>query len=89
MKFSEPRVEGDHGCDFPIVGDKAYSVADANGLQSGEASDWPFACSVLTLVNLSTPPPEKSVVFAASGSPGSVPYLPSRCRSLGSLNAAP
>jgi predicted neuraminidase len=67
VNISEPRVKGAHDSDFLIVGDKAYVVSMANDVQAGEAPTWPFIYSVLTVVNLATKAPEKSVVFAASG----------------------
>jgi len=67
VNISETQVKGAHDSDFLIVGAKAYVVSMANDVQPGEDQKWPFVYSVLTVVNLATKAPEKSVVFAASG----------------------
>jgi hypothetical protein len=59
-------VKGAHDADFCIVAGKAYVVYEANDVQPGENPEWPYIYSALTIVDVASGQPERTVVFAAS-----------------------
>ena len=66
VNTSAPQVKGAHDAEFVCVGERAYIVAEANDVQSGESADWPFIYATLSIVNLKTLALEKVIDFAKS-----------------------
>lgn len=59
-----PQVKGAHDAGMVIVGERAYIVAEANDVRSGEAADWPFVYVTLSIINIKTRAVEKVIDFA-------------------------
>ncbi|HOF89287.1 MAG TPA: sialidase family protein [Armatimonadota bacterium] len=61
-----PTVKGAHDSDFLLHDGNAYIVYMANDVQPGEAPNWPFVYTALSIVNLASGQVEQTVTFAAS-----------------------
>ena len=54
VNVSAPYVKGTHDAEFVCVGNRAFIVAEANNVKSGENASWPFIYTTLSVVNLKT-----------------------------------
>lgn len=61
-----PNVKGAHDSGLLILDGKAYIVYMANDVQPGEAQEWPFVYSALTVLDVASRRIELTVTFAAS-----------------------
>lgn len=66
INTSTSKVKGAHDAEFVCVGERAYVVAEANDLKSGEDPEWPFIYATMSMVNLRTMAVEKVIDFARS-----------------------
>jgi hypothetical protein len=61
-----PQVKGAHDSDFVVVDGKAYIVYEANDVQPGEAPNWPFVYTAMSIVDIATRQVIETIAFAAS-----------------------
>ncbi|WP_460941640.1 sialidase family protein [Spirosoma daeguense] len=75
-QVSALQVRGAHDAEMVMVGDYAYVVAEVNDIKPGEAANWPFIYSALSIVNLKTGTLEKVISMARSDQPFDNETLP-------------
>ncbi|RBP38669.1 hypothetical protein DES53_111190 [Roseimicrobium gellanilyticum] len=64
VNTTAPRVKGAHDAGMVLARDRAWIVAEANDVRSGEAAKWPYVYVTLSIVNLKTMEVEKIIDFA-------------------------
>jgi hypothetical protein len=67
VTVTAPQVKGAHDAELALVGDRAYIVAEANDVRSGEAAAWPEVYAALSVVSLKTLAVERIIPFARGG----------------------
>jgi hypothetical protein len=64
VNTTAPQVKGAHDAGMVLARDRAWIVAEANDVRSGEAASWPFVYVTLSVVNLKSLQVEKIINFA-------------------------
>ncbi|WP_339709293.1 sialidase family protein [uncultured Kriegella sp.] len=66
VKVTDSKVKGAHDAEFVLVDNYAYVVAEVNDVKPGEAGNWDFIYSAMSIINLETLEVEKIIPFARS-----------------------
>ncbi|MEZ0275187.1 MAG: sialidase family protein [Roseimicrobium sp.] len=64
INTTAPHVKGAHDAGMVMAWDRAWIVAEANDVRSGESASWPYVYVTLSVVNLRTLQVEKVIDFA-------------------------
>jgi len=66
IKVTAPEVKGAHDAEMTFVKGRAYIVTEVNDQKAGEAAEWPFIYSTLSIVDINKLKVEKIVPIARS-----------------------